>query len=135
MPVSSPGPPLEPRTIVLLFEGSIARVDVPGLCESLRVLLEGTGADEVVCEMGALADPDAVTVDALARLQLTARRLGRQIGLRHACGELRELLALVGLDEVVPLCSESAIEPRREAEQREQPGGIEEEGDSADPPG
>lgn len=40
-----------------------------------------------------IVDPDAVTVDALARLQLPARWLGRRMRLRHARGELRDLLA------------------------------------------
>jgi hypothetical protein len=40
----------------------------------------------------------------LARLQLTGRRLGRQVRLRHACGELQDLLALMGLRDVLLLC-------------------------------
>ena len=45
----------------------------------------------------ALDRPDAVTIDALARLQLTARRLGCRLRLRHASPELRELVAFMGL--------------------------------------
>jgi anti-anti-sigma regulatory factor len=120
-------------TIVLGIGGSIARADVPGLCEWLRALLEGSDADLVVCDVGALACPDAVTVDALARLQLTAHRLGRSIGLRHASSELRDLLDLTGLGEVVPLCGRLRLGSGRQAEQREQPGGIEEEGHPGDP--
>jgi ABC-type transporter Mla MlaB component len=40
-------------------------------------------------------------VDQLARLQLEARRLGCSIRVRHACAELRELIELSGLDDVV----------------------------------
>jgi ABC-type transporter Mla MlaB component len=45
---------------------------------------------------------DAVTVDALARLQLAARRHGCQVRLRGASMELRELVAFMGLRDVLP---------------------------------
>ena len=45
--------------------------------------------------------PDMGTVDQLARLQLEARRLGCSIRVRNACRELRELIELSGLDDVV----------------------------------
>ena len=54
----------------------------------------------IVCDVRALA-PDAVAVDALARLQLAARRLGLELRLRHASSELQELLAFVGLRDVL----------------------------------
>ncbi|MBV8162242.1 MAG: STAS domain-containing protein [Acidimicrobiia bacterium] len=44
---------------------------------------------------------DMAVVDQLARLQLEARRLGCSIRLLHAGAELRELLALSGLDDVI----------------------------------
>jgi ABC-type transporter Mla MlaB component len=40
-------------------------------------------------------------VDQLARLQLEAQRLGCSIRVRNACAELRELIELSGLDDVV----------------------------------
>lgn len=54
--------------------------------------------------------PDLGLVDALARLQLVARRMGSSIRI-HSCDELRELLLFVGLAEVL------ALEPWRETEQ------------------
>jgi hypothetical protein len=54
--------------------------------------------------------PDLGLVDALARLQLMARRRGCAIRLLP-CEELRELLLLVGLAEAL------SVEPRREAEE------------------
>ena len=48
-----------------------------------------------------LARPDLGVVDQLARLQLLARRLGCRIRLRDVCPELRDLLDLVGLGEIV----------------------------------
>ena len=46
-------------------------------------------------------DPDAVTVDALARLQLAARRLCCRLLLRNASPELLELVAFMGLADVL----------------------------------
>ncbi len=51
--------------------------------------------------------PDLATIDALARLQLMARRRGGSIRLCGACPELVELLSLAGLQEVIPLVEDS----------------------------
>jgi anti-anti-sigma regulatory factor len=45
---------------------------------------------------------NAWTVDALARLQLAARRHGCQIRLRGTSPELRELVVFMGLGDVLP---------------------------------
>jgi hypothetical protein len=68
------------------------------------------------------------TVGALARLQLEARRLGLELRVVHASAELSELVAFVGLDGVL------LVEPRRQAEQREETLGVEEERELDDPP-
>lgn len=99
-----PRPLPQPDKIVLLISGTMGPADAPGLCQLLRVLLEASDAAEVVCDVAALVDPDAVAVEALARLQLTARGFGRRVLLRHACGELQDLVAFMGLREVLPLC-------------------------------
>jgi ABC-type transporter Mla MlaB component len=121
-----------PEGSFLVLRGSIGRTDLPRLCERASALLEGSDLDVVVCDLEALLDPDAVTVDALARLQLVARRLGRRIRFRNACGEIHRLTALMGLDDVLPLGG-SRLEPRGEAEEREQRRGVEEEHDPGDP--
>jgi hypothetical protein len=72
--------------------------------------------------------PDATTVDALARLQLSLRRIGLELCLRHPSRELEELLAFVGLDGVL------GVEAARQAEEREEPLGVEEERELDDPP-
>lgn len=123
----------EPRTIELGIDAHLERTDIPVLCERARLLLEGTDADRLVCNVGSILDPDAVTVDALARLQLTARRLGRQVGLEHASPQLRGLLAFMGLSGVVPLSARSGLEVGRKTEEREEMGRVEEEADPADP--
>jgi ABC-type transporter Mla MlaB component len=128
-----PRAPPEPSRIVFVFSGPIAPADVPMLCERVRRLLEDSDADLVFCDVGAIVEPDAGTVDVLARLQLTARRLARRVHLLDACGDLRDLLGLMGVTDVVPICEELRHESRGQAEQREPAGGIEEEGDPADP--
>jgi ABC-type transporter Mla MlaB component len=90
-----------PQTIAFAIGGPIARADLPGLCERVCALLEQSGARVALCDVGGI-DPDAVTVDALARLQLAARRHGCQVKLRHASTELRELVAFMGLRDVLP---------------------------------
>jgi hypothetical protein len=57
-------------------------------------------------------DPDAVTVDALARLQLAARRLSCRLLLCNASPELLELVEFMGLADVLPE-SGLGVEPRR----------------------
>ena len=127
------GSPREPKTIELGLAGPIARLDIPVLCARARRLLESGDADRLICDMSAVADPDIVTIDALARLQLTARRAGSQVGLRNASRELRDLLDLAGLRSALPLSRRSRVEARRQAEEREVRGGVQEKRDPADP--
>jgi len=94
----------EPDTLVLIVSGPLARADVEAVCERVLVLLEDSNADQIVCDVSALVDRDAVAVEALARLQLLARRRGRRMRIRNACGELQGLLTLAGLRDVLP-CS------------------------------
>jgi ABC-type transporter Mla MlaB component len=90
-----------PRTIEFGIKGPIARTDLPGLCERVCTLLERSGAEVALCDVRGVI-PDAVTVDALARLQLAARRHGCQVRLRNPSAELLELLAFMGLRDVLP---------------------------------
>jgi ABC-type transporter Mla MlaB component len=96
-------PPPGPKTVVVVVKGVMPRTAVLGLCERVRRLLAAGGADLVTCDVAELAHPDATSIDALARLQLTARRLGRSIRLRNAPGMLRDLLDVTGLCDELPL--------------------------------
>jgi hypothetical protein len=89
------------RTVVLAVGRPIAPADLPGLGEKASALLDRKKPDVALCDVRA-AEPDAVTVDALARLQLAARRRGCQVLLRHAPSELLDLLAFMGLRDVLP---------------------------------
>jgi ABC-type transporter Mla MlaB component len=90
-----------PRTVVLSITGPITRADLPGLCDRVCAVLTGSGAAVALCDVSGI-EPDAVTVDALARLQLAARRSGCQVRLRNASRGLRELVAFMGLRDVLP---------------------------------
>ena len=56
---------------------------------------------DLLCDVGGI-EPDAETVNALARLQLAAGQLGCQVRLRHASSELLELIHFMGLSDVLP---------------------------------
>jgi anti-anti-sigma regulatory factor len=126
---------------------AVGRADVPVLSERLVALLRDTPADVVICDVGAITDPDASTLEVLARLQLMARRLGCGMRLHGASGRLRALLAVTGLSEVLPLehptetlrCAPrlggdpAALERERQAEEREEAVDVEEVVDPVDP--
>jgi ABC-type transporter Mla MlaB component len=80
--------------------GRISRSDLDHLCERARELLP-RAPRIIVCDASALVQPDLVAVEAIARLQLLALRGGRELRLRNACSELKELLDLAGLSDVI----------------------------------
>jgi ABC-type transporter Mla MlaB component len=65
---------------------------------------------------------DLGIVDALARLQLAARRSGYEIAVTDAPSDLRELIELAGLSDAL-----GVVEPRRQREEREERLRVEEE--------
>jgi ABC-type transporter Mla MlaB component len=89
-----------PRTIAFAVWGPIARGDLPGLCDRVCSLLRATRPAVAVCDVQGV-EPDAVTVDALARLQLAAARTGCRVVLRNASSGLLELVAFMGLADVL----------------------------------
>ncbi len=98
------------------------------------VLVRGE-AEVTSWPLGGCACPDLDLVDHLARLQLTARRLGCEIRLVKAGPELRELLDLVGLTGVLvgPGGSDRRRQVGGEAEGAEQLG-VEEAAQPGDAP-
>ncbi len=92
--------PTRPTTVAFAIEGPLARSDVSELTDRVSALLARSGAAVALCDVSG-ARADAVTVDALARLQLAARRSGCEVRLCGAPDELRELLVFVGLGDVV----------------------------------
>ncbi|URM89911.1 STAS domain-containing protein [Streptomyces sp. MRC013] len=86
--------------VVLRVGGPIGPADAPRLCGELAALLDGAAPGAaVVVDAAPLAHPGLAAVDALARLQLAARRRGHPLTVRNAGPGLRALLALTGLTD------------------------------------
>jgi ABC-type transporter Mla MlaB component len=90
-----------PQWVAFAIRGPISRDDLPKLCERVCGLLDENATDVVLCDVYGV-EPDAVAVDALARLQLAAGRRGLQVRLCHASEPLLELVRFMGLEAVLP---------------------------------
>jgi anti-anti-sigma regulatory factor len=110
--------------VAILCTGAV--IDASALTAQLAALAT-CGATSVVCDVGAVVSPDARVVDVLARLQLSARRLGCDLRLQRESAELQELLGFMGLAGVL------RVEVGRQTENREQRLGVEEERELDDP--
>jgi STAS domain len=93
----------------------------------------GVGTHRITCDVGGIARPTLATLDALCRMQASAAGIGARLRLRHASAELRELLELSGLADLVPCEPDLPVEARRQAEEREEALGVQEERDGPDP--
>ena len=98
------------ETVVLVVPGRLQRADLPPLIEHVRLLLERTATEVLVCDVAAAREPDVVYVEALARVQLVACRLGCRVRLRNAGDRLRDILNVTGLADVI-----GEPDPRRTA--------------------
>ena len=97
VPMAGVSPP-----VVLAVGDGIAASTVSGLCSRLRSLIDESHADLVACDVGALHDCDLVAIDVLARLGLTARRMGCALEVWGASDTLVELIAFAGLQQILP---------------------------------
>ena len=88
-------------SLAFAVHGPIARADLPGLCDRVCALFASSGTAIAFCDVASVP-ADAVTVDALARLQLAARGYDCRVRLRNASPELRDLVAFMGLEDVLP---------------------------------
>jgi ABC-type transporter Mla MlaB component len=89
-----------PKTVAFAIRGPIARDDLEGLCARVCSLLAEARAGVAFCDV-ARVEPNAVCVDALARLQLGAKHYACKVRLRNATPALRELVAFMGLADVL----------------------------------
>jgi ABC-type transporter Mla MlaB component len=90
------------RLTTVAIRPPLGRADLPGLYARVCALLASSGdGATILCDVAGLA-PDAVAVDALARLQLAARRRDCAVRLRGASDELAELVRFMGLRDVLP---------------------------------
>jgi hypothetical protein len=118
-------PPLDRRGGRLVIRGPIEAADVSALCEAAVVLLGDRGLAWIRGEVVEVVDlrADLCSVDALARLALAARRLGVSLRFEASSSGLGELLAVLGLDDVLPFDVEpdgdgAGIRPRSAAAAR-----------------
>ncbi|AZM90745.1 STAS domain-containing protein [Streptomyces sp. W1SF4] len=111
-------PPVE---ITLALEGP--QPDVPALCARLGKLCRDGPVRPVTCDVRGVGTPTLATVDALARLALTAKGHGTPFRVTGAAPRLEALLHLVGLGELL-----------RQPEQREPPRRVQEGVEPDDPP-
>ncbi len=105
--------------------GPLGPDDVRRLCDRVQLLLDGHSG--VICDVRGAADLGVV--NALAHLQLVARRLDAYLRVRTTGEDLASLLELTGLEAAVPALSE----PGGQAEAGEQRG-VEEVVDVRDLP-
>jgi ABC-type transporter Mla MlaB component len=89
-----------PQSVAFALGGPITSADLLALGARVCALLERSGAEVILCDV-AEAVSDAVTLDALARVQLAARRHGCETRLCGASSELVELLDFAGLRGVL----------------------------------
>ena len=91
--------------IRFLLSGRIDRDEIPALRRKLLAFMAGgpvEGRSYVVLDVSNL-ESDLAAVDALARLRLTAQQGGHDIQIGGASLELRRLIALFGLLDILPL--------------------------------
>lgn len=78
---------------------------------------------KITVDCRSVREPTAATIDQIARLKLAARRGNCVLEIMDPSPDLLELIGFVGLSGVL------LVEARRQTKQREQPGGVEEEGE------
>jgi ABC-type transporter Mla MlaB component len=96
LPMPTPGS----HDVAFAIRGPIGHADLQCLCDRVCALLPEGGSTLIRCDVAGV-EPDAVTVDALARLQLAARRRNSEVQLRNASDSLLELVELMGLTHVL----------------------------------
>jgi ABC-type transporter Mla MlaB component len=94
------------RTVSLAVRGPITRAGLPAVTQRCCAFFAANAGCRVDCDVGGCV-ADAVTVDALARLQLVAQKNRCIVVLRNAAADLVELVDLMGLADVL------AVEPQR----------------------
>ncbi len=126
----SKGPTVELRR-VLWF--AVVNRSVARRCTNPTVVLIRANAELATWPLPTRHRTDLSVVDELARLQLTAVRLGCSIRLRDASSQMAGLLELVGLGDIVATVAHPTLDTHRQAEGREQVG-IEKAVEPRDPP-
>jgi ABC-type transporter Mla MlaB component len=90
----------EMRPVAVTIRGPLQRSDLSGLYTRVCALFTANQGATLVCDVTRVA-VDAVAVEALARLQLGARRHGCTVRLLSAPRELVDLVSFMGLQDVI----------------------------------
>jgi ABC-type transporter Mla MlaB component len=86
---------------VVVVGGATTTAEVHRACDRAVVLLLRSRGGVVACDLSRVLAPDIAAVDALARLRLTAMRLGAPLRLRPISPQLDGLLRLAGLERAL----------------------------------
>ena len=121
----------EPARPVVTLSGRIRPDDALGLCACVCASAARTSGRSLGYDVAGVEAPDVGTVDALARMALTAHRLGRRLELLRPGADLRELLELCGLTAATG-SDGSGVEVVGQPEEREVALRVEEERDRGD---
>jgi STAS domain len=114
------------ETGAIRLTDEVSRADLESIAARAANMLD-EAVTELVCDVRGVDRPTVVTVEAICRLRLSARRHGLTVRLRGASVELLDLLGLCGIPPG------SVLEDERDAEQREEARGVQEERDPRDP--
>ncbi len=87
-------------TVLLEIRAPLRREDLPGLFMRTCAMLQEHRPDRILCDVTGI-EPDAVSMDALARLQLAAQRNGCRVDFRGASPRLGALIEFSGLAGVL----------------------------------
>ena len=87
-------------TVLLEIRAPLRRDDLPGLFARTCAMLQEHRPDRILCDVSGI-EPDAVSMDALARLQLAAQRTGCRVAFQGASPRLRALVDFSGLAGVL----------------------------------
>jgi hypothetical protein len=112
---------------MLPIRDGVRPADVDRILARTALMLARCPGGALDCDVGDVTHPDLGTIEALARVGLIVRRRGGRLRLIGASVELLNLLSFCGLRIA------SVVEAERNAEEREEAGGVEEEGDPGDP--
>jgi anti-sigma B factor antagonist len=93
--------PLAMRVEVSLY-GELDATNARDLEAEIWRWVEAKGTRETVINLRGLADIDSTGLAVLLRAEQHATRLGHNLGLRRATGEVGRMMALTGLDDALP---------------------------------
>ena len=109
-PESGPASPARTEPPELSLSGHVGPDRAAELCAEVRSTACARPDDPLSCAVGRVEDPDLGTLEALARMAVAARRLGRGFELVGARPDLRGLIVFAGLGGVLS-CEDPVAAP------------------------